>query len=61
MKFKNINPYDVWGILTIALIILKLLNVINISWLFVFTPIYLWLVLEIVVLILFIRVRRRSR
>lgn len=52
MKIKKTNPYDIWGILTIILAILKLFNVITFSWLFVFTPIFTWVLLVILIIIL---------
>ena len=38
INVENNHTFDYWGLLQIILIILKLLNVINISWFCVFLP-----------------------
>lgn len=58
MKSNSNGGIGFIGLLTIAFIVLKLLKVINWSWVWVLSPLWLLLVLAIVLIIIYIIVNR---
>ena len=60
INVENNHTFDYWGLLQIILIILKLLNMINISWFCVFLPSIIGLFLVVVICIIIFVVNKMS-